>query len=124
LSEWETRALSELSKRLAPVENAPPEVIQKLARNDAIVVAGPVLAQSARLTSEDLIEIANTKSRAHLLAISERTYLDEDVTDCLLGHADGEIANRLAKNAGARFSEMGFTALIKHAEADEQLAKK
>jgi uncharacterized protein (DUF2336 family) len=124
IKRMETRALSELSKRLAPVENAPPEVIQKLARDDAIVVAGPVLAQSARLTSKDLIDIASTKSRAHLLAISERTYLEEDVTDCLLSHADGEIANKLAKNAGARFSESGFTALIKHAEADEKLAKK
>ena len=124
IKRMETRALSELSKRLAPVENAPPEVIQMLARNDAIVVAGPVLAQSARLTSKDLIDIANTKSRAHLLAISERTFLEEDVTDCLLSHADGEIANKLAKNAGARFSETGFTTLIKHAEADEQLVKK
>jgi uncharacterized protein (DUF2336 family) len=124
IKRMETRALSELSKRLAPVENAPPEVIQKLARDDAIIVAGPVLAQSARLTSKDLIDIASTKSRAHLLAISERTYLEEDVTDCLLSHADGELANKLAKNAGARFSESGFTALIKHAEADEKLAKK
>ena len=124
IKRMETRALSELSKRLAPVENAPPDVIQKLARNDAIVVAGPVLAQSARLTSKDLIDIANTKGRAHLLAISERTYLEEDVTDCLLSHADGEIVNKLAKNAGARFSDTGFTTLIKHAEADEQLAKK
>jgi uncharacterized protein (DUF2336 family) len=120
----ETRALSELSKRLAPVENAPPEAIRILARDDAIVVAGPVLAQSARLTSEDLIDIAHTKSRAHLLAISERTHLEENVTDALLSHADGEIANKLAKNAGARFSETGFTTLIKQAEADERLAKR
>jgi uncharacterized protein (DUF2336 family) len=124
IKRMETRALSELSKRLAPVENAPPEIIQKLARDDAIVVAGPVLAQSARLTSKDLIDIANTKSRAHLLAITERIYLEEDVTDCLLSHADGEIANKLAKNAGARFSDSGFTTLIKYAEADEKLAKK
>ena len=123
IKRMETRALSELSKRLAPVENAPPELIRTLARDDAIVVAGPVLAQSARLTSEDLVDIAHTKGRAHLLAISERTHLDENVTDALLSHADGEIANRLAKNASARFSEAGFTTLIKHAEADERLAK-
>jgi uncharacterized protein (DUF2336 family) len=124
IERMETRALSELSKRLAPVENAPPEVIRTLARDDAIVVAGPVLAQSVRLTSEDLVEIAHTKGRAHLLAISERTHLDENVTDALLSHADGEIANRLAKNASARFSEAGFTTLIKHAETDERLAKR
>ena len=107
IKRMEARALSELSRRLAPVENAPPEVIRTLARDDFIVVAGPVLAQSTRLTSKDLIDVANTKSRAHLLAISERTHLEEEVTDALLSHEDGEVANRLAKNAGARFSELG-----------------
>ena len=124
IKRMETRALSELSRRLAPVENAPPEVIRTLAWDNSIIVAGPVLAQSTRLTSMDLVDIANTKGRAHRLAIAERTHLEEEVTDALLSHEDGEVANSLAKNAGARFSETGFTTLIKHAEADEQLAKK
>jgi len=120
----EIRALSELSIRLAPVDNAPVEVIRSLARNDEIVVAGPVLAQSKRLTSDDLVEIAKTKSQAHLLAISERAQLDEQVTDQLLSRKDGEVAHSLAKNAGARFSEAGFATLVKHAETDEGLAKR
>jgi uncharacterized protein (DUF2336 family) len=59
----ETKALVELSGHLAPVDNAPIEVIQRLARNDEIAVAGPVLAHSARLTTGDLVEIAGTKSQ-------------------------------------------------------------
>ena len=40
----ETKALAELSSRLAPIDNAPIDVIRRLARHDAIIVAGPVLA--------------------------------------------------------------------------------
>jgi len=40
----EARALVELSKRLAPISNAPVEVIRRLARNDDVAVAEPVLS--------------------------------------------------------------------------------
>ena len=59
----ETKALAELSSRLAPIDNAPIDVIRRLARNDEIIVAGPVLATSARLTASDLIEVAKSKSQ-------------------------------------------------------------
>ena len=49
----ETRALAELSNKIAPVPNAPNEVIQRLARTDEITVAGPVLAQSKLLSTAD-----------------------------------------------------------------------
>jgi hypothetical protein len=35
------KALAELSARLAPIDNAPIEVVRRLARNDDIVVAAP-----------------------------------------------------------------------------------
>ncbi len=66
----ESKALSELSERLAAVDNAPIDVIKLLARDDEISVAGPVLAQSKRLTTSELSEIARTRGDAHLLAIS------------------------------------------------------
>jgi uncharacterized protein (DUF2336 family) len=60
----ETRALVELSSRLAPIGNAPIETIRRLAWSDEIAVAGPVLSGSARLTTNDLVKIAATKSPA------------------------------------------------------------
>jgi uncharacterized protein (DUF2336 family) len=119
----EDKTLAQLSVRLAPVDNAPSEVIRRLARSDEIAVAGPVLTQSARLTTGDLVEIAKTKSQAHLLAISGRTQIEESVTDQLLNRGDREVTHKLAKNSGARFSEGGFTTLVKKAEVDETLAK-
>jgi hypothetical protein len=120
----ETKALVELSEHLAPVDNSPIEVIRRLARNDEITVAGPVLTQSARLTTSDLLEIAGAKSQQHLLAISGRSQLEEAVTDVLLDRGDREIVHRLARNSGARFSETGFTTLVRNAETDERLAEK
>jgi hypothetical protein len=120
----ETKALVELSGQLAPVDNSPIELIRQLARNDEITVAGPVLTQSARLTTDDLVEIAGTMSQQHLLAISGRGALEEVVTDVLLDRGDREIVHRLARNAGARFSETGFTTLVHNAETDESLAEK
>jgi hypothetical protein len=83
-----------------------------------------VLTQSARLTTDDLVEIAGTMSQQHLLAISGRGALEEVVTDVLLDRGDREIVHRLARNAGARFSETGFTTLVHNAETDESLAEK
>ena len=120
----EGKALAELSARLAPVGNSPTEVIRGLARNDDIVIAAPVLTQSTRLTADDLIEIVQTKSQAHLLAISGRAHLEESLTDQLLIRGDREVTQTLAKNAGARFSETGFTTLVQRAETDENLAKR
>jgi uncharacterized protein (DUF2336 family) len=120
----ETKALAELSSRLAPIHNAPIDVIRSLARHDEIIVAGPVLSESARLTSNDLIEIANTKGQSHLLAISGRPQLAETVTDVLLVRGNREVAARLATNSGARFSETGFEALVKAGESDANLAER
>jgi uncharacterized protein (DUF2336 family) len=120
----ETKALVELSEHLAPVDESPIEVIRRLARNDEITVAGPVLSQSARLTTSDLVEIAGTKSQQHLLAISGRSELEEAVTDVLIERGDRETVHRLARNAGARFSETGFSTLVRNAETDESLAEK
>ena len=117
----ETRARAELAKRLAPVDYAPFEVIQHLAFDDEIEVAADVLTNSSRLGTETLVKIATTKSQDHLLAISGRANLPEAVTDVIVDRGDGKVIRRLANNASARFSEAGYSGMVAHAEADEQL---
>ena len=119
----ESNVLAELSAKLSPVANAPNGVIQSLARHDAIVVAGPVLSNSPRLTDGDLIEIASTKGQGHLGAISGRSRLAEAVTDVLVERGDGEVLNKLTRNEGAAFSAGGFSTLAKRAEDDGRLAE-
>jgi uncharacterized protein (DUF2336 family) len=120
----EGKALAELSRRLGPVNNAPTEIVRRLARDDDISVAEPILTQSARLNDKDLIEIASTKTPAHLLAISARSQIGANVTDVLLQRGDRKVFHRLAGNNGANFSEDGFATLVKHSERDGELAEK
>lgn len=120
----ETKALVQLSASLAPLDNAPIEVVRSLARNDEISVAGPVLTQSTRLDESDLIEIARSKGQGHLLAMSGRASLNDRVTDILVERGDHEVAHRLVQNPGARFSNAGFERLVLGAGSDEALAEK
>ena len=120
----ESRALIELSHRLAPIDNAPIETIRGLAWSDDILIAKPVLETSARLGAHDLEALARVKGQAHLLAISGRPTLGEGVTDILISRGDMAVFHRLAANAGAVISQSGFEALVKAAEKDDELALK
>jgi uncharacterized protein (DUF2336 family) len=117
----ESRAKAELSQRLAPLDYAPFEVIQHLARDSDIAVAGAVLASSSRLRTSDLVEIASTRGQDHLLAISGRTNLPEAVTDVIVDRGERKVIRKLANNASARFSEAGYSGIVARAEADVEL---
>src|SRR5476651_1182305 len=115
-------ALSEMSGKLAPIAQAPRATIRRLAGNDEISIAGPVLTESARLSNQDLIEIAETKDEQHLLAISGRWWLKEVVTDALLARRFKSVSRRLINNPGARVSASGFAIVLAQAESDPELA--
>ena len=115
-------ALAELSAQLAPVSQAPPSVVRRLARNDEITVAGPVLTESARLDADDLVEVAQTKGEQHLLAIAGRWWLKEVVTDALLARRYPSVSRRIVNNPGARVSAAGFAIVVAQAESDPELA--
>ena len=119
----ETRAKAELSRRLAPLDYAPFEVIQHLAWDDEIEVAGSVLANSSRLGTEVLVEIASSKGQDHLLAISGRANLPAAVTDVIVDRGEGKVIRKLANNAGARFSDEGFSSIVARAGADDELVE-
>src|SRR5262249_20965057 len=120
----DTDTLADMARRLAPLGNAPPDVIRRLADDDNVAVALPVLARSKQLGDVNLAAIAATKGQAHLLAISGRSGLGEAVTDVLVDRGDRDVARNVAMNHGARFSSTGFTALAKRAANDGILAEK
>ena len=118
----EVAARAELARRLAPIARAPDGIVRLLAFDDAIEVAGPVLTRSECLDDVVLVENAQAKSQGHLLAISRRISLSEAVTDVLVDRGDREVVKSTAQNAGARFSDTGFSTLVRRAEGDDDLA--
>src|SRR5260370_9102950 len=121
--EIEVAARAQLSKRLASFDNAPINIIHKLAFDDSIDVAGPVLRESEQLDDNALIANATTKSQSHLLAISQPQSIGETATDVLVAPVHQYVINSVASNAGARFSYFGFLHMVKRAEGDSILAE-
>src|SRR5215468_3788298 len=75
---------ADIADRLSSIANAPRNLVGRLAR-------------------EDVIEIANEKGQAHLLAMAERPTLTTGLTDVILRRGDREVVRRTAGNAGALF---------------------
>jgi uncharacterized protein (DUF2336 family) len=121
--EIEVTARVQLAKRLARFDDAPVNIIHKLAFDDSIEVAGPILRDSERLEPYALVANVCTKDQSHLLAISKRKSLDAEVTDVLVTRGNQEVVNSVVKNDGARFSEFGFLHMIQRAEGDSILAE-
>jgi hypothetical protein len=118
----ERQALVELSNKLAPLERPPQTVIGRLAQDDDIEIAEPVLRQSPAISDQSLLQIAETKSQNHLYAIARRTQISEPVADFLVDRGDSRVAEEVANNTGARFSRWGFSRAVERAETDESVA--
>jgi uncharacterized protein (DUF2336 family) len=122
--EIEEAARAELSRRLAHSNNAPAKVVQLLAFDDSIEVAGPILQFSPRLDVKSLIANIRSKGQPHLLAISRRHQVPIEVTDELVTRGNQEVVQSVAANDGARFSDFGFRQMIKRSETDAVLAER
>ena len=114
----EIAARSDLAERLSLLGNAPRALVGQLAREDEILIAGPLLRRSPVIDEAALVEIAHIKGQGHLLAMSERPMLSADLTDVIVSRGDREVVRRAAGNAGAQFSPTGYSALIKRASQD------
>jgi uncharacterized protein (DUF2336 family) len=119
-TEVETRA--DLAERLAKMDNAPPTLVKQLARENEIKIAGPVLSNSPLLDDPTLVDIARGKGQEHLAAISGRPTLSPSVTDVIVRRGDRNVVRSVAANAGARFSDDGYSGLVSRAADDGMLA--
>jgi uncharacterized protein (DUF2336 family) len=122
--EIEAKVRAEVSRDLAPISNAPTQLMRTFAYDDDIAIAGPVLRQSSRLQEHDLVELAKTKGQDHLAVIAGRQNIGEPVTDVLVHRGNTIVVHNVADNRSARLSEGGFSALIQRADSDGDLAEK
>jgi uncharacterized protein (DUF2336 family) len=120
----EAAARADLAERLSILANAPRALVGQLAREDEILIAGPLLRRSPVIDQAALVEIARLKGQGHLLAMSERPTLSPDITDVLVRRGDREVVRRAAGNSGAEFSPGGYSALIRRAGQDGVLTLK
>lgn len=114
----EVAARARLAESLASATRVPISVVKKLAFDDSIDVAGPILQRCEQLDAKTLIQNIRTRSQSHLLAISKRKSISSDVTDELVTRGDREVLKSVAANDGARFSNFGFLHAIRRSTND------
>jgi len=114
----EVAARADLAEQLSVLANAPRGLVGQLAQEDEISIAGPLLRRSPVIDERALVEIARIKGQGHLLAMSERPTLSPDLTDVIVRRGDRDTVRRAAGNAGAFFSQSGYSALITRAGHD------
>jgi uncharacterized protein (DUF2336 family) len=116
-------ALVELSNRLVDIDNAPPNVVGRLAHHEDIDISGPLLERSNVLTDKVLVEIImSTKAQNLLAMIASRAELSEPVADALVERGNSDTILKVIHNAGARLSELGFAKVINRAGSDKAIA--
>ena len=119
----EIAARAQLAERLATSSNAPIKVVNRLAFDDSIDVAGPILQHCEKLDARTLVRNIRTKSQPHLLAISKRNSIPSVVTDELVTRGDQQVITSVAANHGACVSDFGFLHMIRRSANDSILAE-
>lgn len=108
-----TRVRQILAEALKSVAHAPPQVIQRLARDAEDVVACPILEFSPLLSDEDLLEIiASSGVSSRLCAISRRSNLGEAISDAIVQRNDRKAVTELLANSSAQIREETLDSLI------------
>lgn len=106
-----------VSEELKEAHDAPPEVIERLARDHDIPVAGPVLESSPLLGDELLLEIIHSAPiQGALSAISRRHGLGQDVSDAIVEADDRDTVTALLNNASAQIREETLDRIVERAE--------
>lgn len=122
VADTDVNARAELAAQMSDITNAPPKLVNRLARDNEIRIAGPLLRLSPMIDEDTLADVARNKGQAHLLAISIRPSLTETITDVIIRRGERDAIRSVAGNEGAKFSPISYSTLVKRAADDGMLA--
>lgn len=106
-----------LAEELKDKDNISPEIAERLARDDDISVARPMLEKSPLLNDEVLLEIIQSKPvQGALEAISRRAGLGEDLAEAIVATDNEDAITDLLKNGGAQIREETLDQLVERAD--------
>ncbi|HXJ03304.1 MAG TPA: DUF2336 domain-containing protein [Micropepsaceae bacterium] len=107
---------TELSRYIA----ASPISFNNTARNlafDEIVVARPVLERSNALTDADLLDVIAQKSQDHMMAVTKRPTISEQVSGALVERGEDDVVASLLDNNGAKIDYPTYEKVAARAES-------
>jgi len=111
----------ELSRKIADCDRSTGDLHLRLAEDDEVAVAQPVLERCPLFDDDTLADIASRKSQGHLLAISKRSSLSTTVTDVLVERGELIVVRSVTGNLGAEISDKSYDRIVDQAKDDPAL---
>lgn len=119
-ADLETQVRIELARKVA-VSNVP---VQRTARRlamDVIEVARPVIEHSKALTQADLVDVINSTGQDHLMAVTKRPDIGENVSSALVAKGEDRVVASLLGNPTARLNRETYERVAERADANPVL---
>lgn len=111
-----------LAQKLSNCPDIPASLARKIALDNA-EVATPVLTSSPVFSQDDLVNLIEVLSSAHLQAIAQRRDLSYQVSDALAQKGDMPVHRVLAGNREIRLSRDAMLCLVRVAAGDKAVRK-
>jgi hypothetical protein len=115
------QSLVEVSKKISHLEKAPINLIKELCFEKNITISSHVLKNSPRISTSDIVDIAQHYDEPHLMAISQRKNLQSHVTDALLNREFKSVWRSTLENKTAQFSNQGYLKAVEMTQQDPRL---
>jgi uncharacterized protein DUF2336 len=116
-----THDRAQVSGHFSKSGEVPTVLAHRLATDQDIAVAAPMLQGYAALAEATLIAVATDGSQQHLRSIASRPLVSRSVTDVVVKRGDQTTVRTLAANQGAQFSSAGMRTLAQKSERDDVL---
>jgi uncharacterized protein (DUF2336 family) len=119
-ADLETAVRVELARKVAASQAPLGRTARRLAL-DVIEVARPVIEHSAALTETDILDVIHLKGQDHMMAVTRRPDIGENVSSALVERGGDNVVVSLLQNQTARMNRETFERVADRAEANPVL---
>jgi uncharacterized protein (DUF2336 family) len=116
----ETHVRAELSRKIASTTAPVHRTARRLAF-DSIDVARPVLESSSALSQADLVEVIRERGQEHMMAVTRRSDIGEEVSSALVERGEDRVVASLLGNRTARIDRQTFERVAERAQTSKML---
>ena len=117
----DARTRRKLAQTLSTHPRSPTGIVDKLAADDDIGVAGPLLSSLLEVREEVLVAVASKKGDAHLKALAQKAGLTPAVTTPIAKRGSDATVVVLTANSSAGFDSAGFELITSRARSNPML---
>lgn len=119
-ADLETQVRAQLARKVAASKLSIRRTARRLAFDD-IEVARPILEKSAALTQNDLVDVIEQTSQAHMMAVTKRPDIGDRTSSALVARGGDPVVASLLSNPLARISRETFERVAQRAKTSTML---